>query len=163
MGMKEWNGFHVQSCLAFFAKTPFSWGLWFCVAARFYGKAMVTQSQFRNYSPFESILHYGKVLLISNWIFVKLVYKCFWTGLNQFIPLCLVLLLEGTFYLIFCFGCDGVVCKLYNVCRHCFTVIHRFLILKGLICKGILVMIILYMCQEICVSNIYLSWERVSS
>ena len=125
-----------------------------CVAARFCGKAVVTHSQFRNYSPIESILYHGKVLLISNRIFVRLVYKCFWASLDQFIPLLLVLLLQGIFY---CFGCDGVICKLCNVCGHCRKVFHKFLILKGLMCKGILVMINLYMFQEICVNSVYLS------
>ena len=91
-------GFIFNLIWAFFAKTLFSWGLLFCVAARFYSKAVVTQSQFRNYSPIESILYHGKVLLISNRIFVRLVNKCFWASLDQFISLLLVLLLEGIFY-----------------------------------------------------------------
>ena len=87
MGMIGWSGFHLQSYLGILCKNAFLLGF-----------VVLCGGQFRNYSPIESILYRGKVLLISYRILVRLVYKCFWASLDQFMPLLLVLLLEGIFY-----------------------------------------------------------------
>ena len=84
-------GFIFNLISPFFAKR-LSLGVCGLCGGQILKKAMVTQSQFRNYYPIKSILQHGKVLFISNRILVRLVYKCFWAGLNQFIPLGLAVL-----------------------------------------------------------------------